>query len=62
MSNGKFQYGLEWKAETGVLVVHVSQEKAVVAHPPGFLIPTAFPKMARIFKVVVGDEPIAAKP
>ena len=39
-----------------------ARKKAVVAQPPGFLILAAFPRMARIFKVAVGDEPMAAKP
>ena len=33
--------------------------KAVVAHHPGFLMAAAFPIVALIFNVIVGEEPIA---
>ena len=62
MRDGKFSNGFQGEAEAGILEVHASQEKAVVAHTPGFLMPAALPSMARIFNVMVGDEPMAAKP
>ena len=39
-----------------------ARKNAVVAQPPGFLMPAALPRIALIFKVDVGDEPMAAKP
>ena len=54
VSRGKLKHGSWWSMP--------AKKNAVVAQPPGFLIPAAVPKMARIFIVAVGDEPMAAKP
>ena len=54
VSRGKLRHGSWWSMS--------AKKKAVVAHPPGFRIPAAFPMIALILSVEVGEEPMAAKP
>ena len=54
VSSGKLRQG-SWRSMS-------AKKKAVVAHPPGFRMPAALPRIALILNVEVGEEPMAAKP